>query len=136
MSDDYPRVWAQATPGGDIDCYTPAATGPHKVVPVDAIVIEPQDFSDAQAQSVAAQALGFVPRTTEEIARLHQQVIYYASALARLTAHPPVDEAEVEALTPVLHEVFDAEGGCRDGWLVEPIARALAQRGVTLGGVR
>ena len=56
-------------------------------------------------------------------------------ALARhLNAHPPVDEAQVEALATSFAEVAESDGGCKDGWDATIIARRLVAAGWTKGG--
>lgn len=120
MSGQYPRV-VEGTFAGGRDWHEDEHIVPtHKVVPIDAIVIEPLDFGDEQALSIAANALGYAPRTTVEVARLHEHVTYLASALARL--HPAVDETQVEALADDMRPL-------RGTW--EEIARRLVEQGWT-----
>jgi hypothetical protein len=130
-SDNYMRVTAdKSDPQG---YYCDNDRGLLKVVPADAMVIEVQDFTDDQAQSIAAQTLGFVPRTPQEIARLHEQVIYIASALARIQAHPPIGEEQVSEIHHLLQAYISANV-TRAG--AEKILRDLRAQGWSKDGAR
>lgn len=47
-----------------------------------------------------------------------------------VAANPPVDPAQAKAIADVLSPIFEALGGCRDGWDVDDIAHEAARLGV------
>ena len=65
----------------------------------------------------------------ESAAEAHKWALHYLSLAAYYDAHPPVDEAQVEALATSFAEVAESDGGCKDGWNATIIARALVAQG-------
>lgn len=95
-----------------------------KVVPVDAIVIERGDLPILPGDTVTRFAAS---RTADQ---MREQAYEYLAASEYLTAHPPVDEAQVKAMAPFVHAALEASGGCRDGWDSVDVTRALIRHGV------
>jgi hypothetical protein len=137
MSDDeYPRVvrtaglgmWAEVVKGGESD---PRRT--HKVVPLDAIVIERSELPDVQAEGGGC-AVYVAPKERTYYAGdaddLWIRGLRLLAAATYLREHPPVDEAQVEALAAVYREeeIERQRAGDTASW--EDIARRLVARGV------
>lgn len=96
MSDQYPRV-ESASLVGIPDVYMPSKTGEFKVVPVDAIVIERSDLPPVAAGRKVVS--GPFDRSIHDSAESVRRQARHLLAIAEyLDAHPPVDEAQVEAL--------------------------------------
>lgn len=127
---DYPElidigggVWSAAVPG---------MPGNHKVVPADAIVIERSDLPEVEEYPVGDfYVSGFVFPRNKDVSALRDEVLVRLALIEYLTAHPPVDEEQIEAAMPYIEDLIESAGGCRDGWDVRAIARRLVEQGWT-----
>lgn len=101
-SSDDPRVWW----ANDDD-------GVYRVVPADAIVIERDELPEVVASSSGALAdVGGMSTVILPSVEEHRVVALRHLALAEhLAAHPPVDEAQVEALARMLRDHAPSKRG-------------------------
>lgn len=126
MSDGYQRVdWS--TPVG----WFSTPSGPAKVVPADAIVIERGDLPEVEVHLVDEFYVdGFVFSRNKDVSTLRDELLVRLALIEYLTEHPPIDEAQVKAMAPLVHAALEASGGCRDGWDSVDVTRALIRHGV------
>lgn len=82
-------VWSGAIPG---------MPGNHKLVPADAIVIERGDLPEVKAVGGSVRAGSLTFAADKDPAQVRNWALDYLAAAEHLAAHPPVDEARVEAL--------------------------------------
>lgn len=124
--------------------HEPAAHGTHKVVPADAIVIERGDLPTmtvASARVYVTNSLGYTSTLGYESTRIEitADLLDRAEAHARhmfavidyLRANPPVDEAQVKALTEALYAAgVNPTGSLTTGIAVSDVARRLVKAGL------
>lgn len=112
----------------DRDGWVSDPAGPVKVVPADAIVIDPADLPKVLRWTVGDRPwfVGEVNIPHDISAEEAWRVALAHLALARrLAAHPPADEAQVEALAEALSHL-DLSGDVGP----KTLARRLVERGV------
>jgi hypothetical protein len=101
----------------------------HKVVPLDAIVIRREELpavtkiDGPRLLDPDGATISFLNDTPESLRRLAR---YHLAGAEYLTAHPPVDEAQVSALTAVFYRLPDAPAPDD----AAAMARELVARGV------
>lgn len=125
MSDeDYVRVRGSKPPAAWF-----AEGGTHKVVPADAIVIERGDLPEVFAdKSVVAGPVAGAPYDNPDL--LTRKALGYLALAEYLRANPPVDEAQVEALTQIVSEIGGPSLGGGSTPHADTFARRLVARGV------
>ena len=132
MNDDkYPRVRLTNLFGPAR--YEASERGLGKVVPADAIVIERESLPEVTVSTLAAQATGnatlFVSEhgDSADIAeRLRSDALAILALSEYRREHPPVDEAEVEALGQILSEEDEGRRGHDDASWADIARRLLA----------
>lgn len=109
-----------------------AALASHKVVPADAIVIERSELPEVRpgygAGTLSAGPIGNVDMDVALAETLRAHALGYLALAEHLAAHPPVDEAQVEAMAAEIHAVHPsptlgddiARHLIRNGWTKEP----------------
>lgn len=102
------------------------------------LVIDRADLPEVEDEGCGTQRLvvgvgWYAYLHPSDAVRHHQLALGHLAIAEHLDAHPPVDAAQVEALTEAL---IDAEMDHPDGPVPAVIARRLVARGVRVGGER
>lgn len=130
MNEHYQRV-AACRPSLH-QSYSARGDGPLKVVPADAIVIEPGEIPGVRVGIVGEliSDCAFTRSATADPALIRREALALLAISEHLAAHPPIDEAQVEALAADLSNTDKVD---KFGWFSFGVAQDYARRLVEQG---